>query len=374
MTLTSFKALHALYNLSTFMLYSSSLWSPLILYAVIRIVCAAVYDIPISLEDLPPSVISWYSLLIIVVGVLLFGSLLIVGYHLYRETLQHGEQSHRLRGSIIQLIQTMSSVSLPTDDGLKMMRYLISIWILRICEVYPLYYIEESTFQPLNEQYFLITVREKDILDQAPALSSHPPPFERCGLRAQMLLSWVHGYLFSPKLSIHHSSLSILQSSYLDICSSLPTEVSPTLSLLSASLFIFYVLIHCYLFIFALFLAIHHLYSRVNVLQEILTASFLIFICLLFSSSYLLISSLHRGSPQNLFSFPLITQWKQIIHLCRHILAFNSQKDSADEQWVYSDQIWTEEELDRNRPSEDIIDPYHREWGSSDAMRNIDFY
>lgn len=245
----------------------------------------------------------------------------------------------------------MSSESFPTDDGLKMMRYLLSIWIFKICEVYPMTYVEENTFQPINEKYYLLTMREKDILDQSSSLSSSSSSSsERCGLRAQLLLSWVQGYFFSPKLALCPSTFSILHSLYLNYCSSLPSRLSPTISVVLVSLTSSSLLLHGYLLILALYLAISHLYSTVNVLQELFTVSFLTLICLLFSSFYLTLHSLQPRYPHNHFSFPLLTQWKEIIHLCRHILAFTSQKESSDELWYYNDRIWTEEELERSRP------------------------
>jgi uncharacterized membrane protein HdeD (DUF308 family) len=351
-------------------LVSTLVGIPLVVYGIVRMICSLADRSPTQ-QDPPASEFSWYTLALVVIGTLLFVHLLSTGLFIHRHTLRQEDNLRSLQNSILQIIRTMSSLALPPDDGLKMMRYLLSIWILKTCEVSPLRYLEENSFRPLNDKFFLLTVRERDILDQAPCSCPHSAPTsvsassssERSGLRAQILLSWVHSYLYSPRLLTLSSppSLSMLHTSYLTYCSSLPSLPSPSSSLLTLSVSLSQLLLHGFLVLLALFISSSLGRSR-SALQEILSVSLLLLTSLLFSFLHRLISllpSAHAGHS----SFPLLSLWKETIQICRQTLSFATQRDvRSEQQWVYCDQIWTEEELEGSRPAAVVTHSFSESW------------
>jgi hypothetical protein len=364
-------------------LFSSFVWIPVLLYAIFRLLFSFTDPSPTQQSPLASSV-SWYTLALVVLGVLLLLHLLSTGLLLYRNTLQQEAQLRSLQNSIFQMIRTMSSLALPPEDGLKMMRYLLSIWIFKTCEVSPLRYLQENTFQPLNEKFFLLTVRERDILDQPQPPPCCPSPAvsfsadSHSGIRSELLLSWVHSYLYSAKLLSASPrstpSLTMLHSSYLSFVSSLPTPSPPSASLLSVSLSLSCLLLHSFLILLALFLASSLSSSQrqsTNALQEILSVSLLLLISILFSSLHRLFSLLPSHS-----SFPLHSLWRETIQICRQTLSFATQRDvPSDQRWVYCDQIWSEEELEGSRPAAVSAQPFPESWhreSSRETERNAE--
>lgn len=93
--------LNYLYPLGRSFLFSSMLWIPLFGYLMIRLICLFTYETPLARNDLPPAVTSWYSVLILIVGLFLFIHLLITGYYLYSHIAQHEIQTRNLREFLI---------------------------------------------------------------------------------------------------------------------------------------------------------------------------------------------------------------------------------------------------------------------------------
>jgi hypothetical protein len=280
------------------------------------------------------------------VGICLFCYLLYIGYLLLSNYTEQHISLTSLQTSLMSVLTTMTSLSLPADDIWKTMRYLISAWILMTCDVYPLMYTDETTFIPLNEIHFLLTTREYQTLESD---RNHPTVSTPPGTRSHILLSWIYRYL---QRASHTKDTSVLIKDLTNFRDLLPHPLSSLSrhhhiplclpSPLKLSLYLSTLLLSLYLHFLSLYFC-----SSDSYLSVIL----LILITLFFSLFSLLLYHLSLPIGRTIVSFPMLHLWNQSLQTSRiflnHTLPSHSSTHSL---WPCEDRVWAEEELERSRP------------------------